>query len=164
MSVAAIASGRAMASARSVTENTPQCAAVSRRSFLATLAAAPLAVQAAALARSRVVDAHMHVWSGDTARFPFAHPTDRNFKPPAIAGTAEVLIEEMDQQAIDFAVLVQVIYYGWDNRYLAEVFRRHPRRFRAQGLIDPTALDVAAKLEFWMREHGFSGMRFSPIY
>jgi predicted TIM-barrel fold metal-dependent hydrolase len=134
---------------------------ISRRTFLGLLGAAPLA---AATKRTVVVDAHMHVWTNDAARFPFAHPTDANFKPPPIAGTVELLIEEMDRHAIDFAVLVQVIYYGWDNRYVADCLRRYPGRFRAQGLIDPTDADVAGKLEYWMREHGLSGMRFSPIY
>lgn len=129
------------------------------------LAAAPLAASAAtAKDHPPVIDTHVHVWANDPARFPFAHPTQRNFQPPALAGTAEMLLEEMERHGIDFAVLVQVIYYGWDNRYLAEVLSRHPHHFRAQGLIDPTAPDVAARLEFWMREHRFSGMRLSPIY
>jgi predicted TIM-barrel fold metal-dependent hydrolase len=136
--------------------------ALSRRAFLALVGAAPLA--AAEASHSPVIDSHMHVWSSDTKRFPFAHPNDRNFKPPAVAGTMEMLLEEMDAHRIDAAVLVQVIYYGWDNRYLAECLRRHPTRFRAQGLIDPTDPAVAERLEYWVREHGLSGMRFSPIY
>ena len=80
----------------------------------------------------------MHVWTNDVAHFPFAHPYDSNFKPPPVAGTVEMLLDEMDQHAIGYAVLVQVIYYGWDNRYVAHCVKRHPRRFRAQGLIDPT--------------------------
>lgn len=135
--------------------------AISRRSFLGLLAAAPLS---GAAQRAPVIDAHLHVWTNDTARFPFAHPNTPNFKPPPIAGTVEMLIEEMDRHAIDCAVLVQVIYYGWDNRYLAECLKRHPQRFRAQGLIDPADPKVADKLEYWMREHGLSGMRLSPIY
>jgi predicted TIM-barrel fold metal-dependent hydrolase len=135
---------------------------ISRRSFLTLLAASPLA--AAATSRPPIVDAHLHVWSNDTTAFPFAHPTNPNFKPPPLAGTVETLIEEMDRHAIDFAVLVQVIYYGWDNRYIAQCLKRHPRRFRAQGLIDPTDPKVADRLEYWMREHGLSGMRLSPIY
>ena len=62
------------------------------------------------------------------------------------------------------AILVQVIYYGWDNRYVAHCLKQHPRRFRAHGLIDPTDPEVSRKLEYWVREHGLSGMRFSPIY
>jgi len=132
---------------------------ISRRAFLAALAAAPLAAP-----RSLVVDTHMHVWTNDVERFPFAHPYDSNFKPPPVAGSVEMLLEEMDRNAIGYAVLVQVIYYGWDNRYVAHCVKRHPQRFRAQGLIDPTDPEVASKLEYWMHEHGLTGMRFSPIY
>ena len=133
--------------------------AISRRSFLAVLVTAPLAAP-----RSIVVDTHMHVWTNDVERFPFAHPYEPNFKPPPVAGTAEMLLEEMKAYAIDYTVLVQVIYYGWDNSYVADCVKRHPERFRAQGLIDPTDPQVANKLEYWMREHGLTGMRFSPIY
>src|SRR5688572_2002058 len=117
--------------------------AIPRRTFLAMLGAAPLA----AASRSPVIDTHMHVWTNDTQRFPFAHPYDAKFKPPALAGTVEMLLAEMDSHAIDQAVLVQVIYYGWDNRYVAECLKRHPRRFRAQGLIDPTDVNVADRLQ-----------------
>ena len=133
--------------------------AISRRSFLAVLATAPLAAP-----RSPVVDTHMHVWTNDVAHFPFAHPYDSDFKPPPVAGTVEMLLEEMNANAIDYTVLVQVIYYGWDNAYVAHCVKRHPQRFRAQGLIDPTDPQVASKLEYWMREHRLTGMRFSPIY
>ena len=104
--------------------------------------------------------------SGQTTstHFPFAHPYDSNFKPPPVAGTVEMLLDEMDQHAIGYAVLVQVIYYGWDNAYVAHCVKRHPQRFRVQGLIDPTDPEVASKLEYWMREHRLTGMRFSPIY
>ena len=139
--------------------------ALPRRSFLGLLGSVPLLSSAATSAsRAPVIDTHMHVWSNDTARYPFAHPNERNFKPPPLAGTVEMLLEEMDRHAIDHAVLVQVIYYGWDNRYVAECVRRHPRRFRAHGLIDPTDPNVAAKLEYWVREQGLAGMRFSPLY
>src|SRR5262245_2005711 len=92
---------------------------LSRRAFLAGLAAVPLAAP-----RPPVVDTHMHIWTNDTGRFPFAHPYEPNFKPPAVAGTVEMLVEEMDRHAIDFAVLVQVIYYGWDNRYVVECVKQ----------------------------------------
>jgi len=111
-----------------------------------------------------IVDTHMHVWSNNLARFPFSHPYNPGFKPQPIAGTAEMLLQEMDQYGIDYAVLVQPIWLGWNNSYLAECIKTWPRRFRAHGLIDPQGPDRADKLEYWMRRHGFSGMRFSPIY
>src|SRR5262245_38507126 len=111
-----------------------------------------------------LIDTHMHVWSGDPARFPFAHPHDPKFKPPKIAATVELLVEEMDQHGVSHCVLVQTISHGWDNRYLGDCLKRYPKRFRGQGLIDPTDPKVAEQLEYWMAKHGLAGVRFSPIY
>lgn len=111
-----------------------------------------------------LVDAHMHVWSGDPQRFPFAHPYEPKFTPPKIAATVELLLDEMDRHGVSHCVLVQTISHGWDNRYLADCLKRHPKRFRGQGLIDPTDPQVADKLEYWMTKHGLAGVRFSPMY
>lgn len=137
---------------------------MSRRAFLAAAAAGPLAAAEALAPRPPLIDTHVHVWSDDPAAFPFAHPTNPNFKPPAIAATAESLLAEMDRSGLTQAVLVQVIYYGWDNRYLAHTLKAHPTRFRAHGLVDPLAADVADKFEALVRDHGFSGVRLSPLY
>jgi predicted TIM-barrel fold metal-dependent hydrolase len=111
-----------------------------------------------------VIDTHMHVWSGDADRFPFAHPYDPKYKPPRIAATVELLLKEMDEFGISHCVLVQTINHGWDNRYLAHCLKAHPKRFRGHGLIDPTDPKVADQLAYWVREQGLTGMRFSPIY
>ncbi|MBI2947458.1 MAG: amidohydrolase [Verrucomicrobia bacterium] len=125
---------------------------------LSSLSAAP------APSKTPVIDTHMHIWSGDLGRFPFAHPYDPNLKPPPIAATVELLVKEMDEFGISHCVLVQTIYHGWDNRYLVQCLKVHPKRFRGHGLIDPTDPKVADRLEYWVREHGLRGMRFSPIY
>jgi predicted TIM-barrel fold metal-dependent hydrolase len=111
-----------------------------------------------------IIDTHMHVWSGDQERFPFAHPYEPNFKPPPIPATIELLIKEMDEFGISHCVLVQTISHGWDNRYLVQCLKAHPKRFRGHGLIDPTDPKVAEKLDYWVRQQGLAGMRFSPIY
>lgn len=142
---------------------------IDRRTFLAAVAQSAVGVGASvALAsdadKAPVIDTHMHVWSGDPERFPFAHPFDANFKPPKIAATVELLLKEMNEFGITHCVLVQVVGHGWDNRYLAHCLKAHPKRFRGQGLIEPTDPKVADKLDSWVREHGLSGMRFSPMY
>ncbi|MFV2066185.1 MAG: amidohydrolase [Pirellulales bacterium] len=140
---------------------------------------------------SPVIDTHMHVWSDHPRRFPFVHPYHPDFKEPPTRATVEMLLEDMDQNGVTHAILVQVIYHGWDNRYVAECVRRYSRvtpaasdgrsalqrdpvvkpvrqdhgsRFRGHGLIDPTDPAAAEKLEYWVREQGLSGMRLSPIY
>jgi len=85
-------------------------------------------------------------------------------KPPEESNMAEEVVEVMDQHGVDFTVLVQVRYYGWDNRYLADCVRRYPGKFAAQGLIDPRHPAAADRLSYWMREHQFSGVRLSPSY
>ena len=57
--------------------------------------------------------------------------------PPEEPNTAEEILEMTERQGVDFTVLVQVRYYGWDNRYLADCLRRFPGRFAAQAPIDP---------------------------
>lgn len=111
-----------------------------------------------------IIDSHMHVWSSEPRKYPFAHPYQADFKQAPHAATLEMLIEDMDRHGCTHAVLVQVIYHGWDNSYLADCLTRFPRRLRAHGLIDPTHPKVAETLEFWVKERGLHGMRFSPIY
>lgn len=139
------------------------------RSALGVAAASPIATAVGsahvlAAEPSPVIDTHMHVWSGDRERFPLVHPFKPDSRPPKIAGTVEMLLDEMNQFGITHCVLVQVIYHGWDNRYLAHCLKTHPQRFRGQGLIDPTDPQAADRLESWLREHHLSGMRLSPLY
>ncbi|MBM4072193.1 MAG: amidohydrolase [Planctomycetes bacterium] len=111
-----------------------------------------------------VIDSHMHVWSEDLQRYPFAHPYEPKFKAPRTPASLDLLLKEMDEHGVTHCVLVQTIYHGWDNSYLAKCLKEQPKRFRGQGLIDPTDPKVAEKLEYWMKKHGLAGMRFSPMY
>ena len=150
----------------------------SRRGFLSSLAGTTASagllsglvthsqpVRAAYVPPYPIIDTHMHVWAKKgSKRFPFPHPYDSNFDGPQHEGTVEMLIDDMDQHGCTHSVLVQVIFHGWDNTYIADCVKRYPDRLRAHGLIDPTDPKVADKLEYWMKEHGLHGMRFSAIY
>lgn len=140
-----------------------------RRTFMKTAAtAAATATLAsplrAAQERTPVIDAHMHVWSDNQDPFPYAHPYSKGFTGATNAASADILIEDMDNNGVTHSILVQTICHGWDNSYTSHCLQRFPDRFRAHGLIDPVDPNVADKLDYWMSEHGFSGMRFSPIY
>ncbi|MDX1945669.1 MAG: amidohydrolase family protein [Pirellulaceae bacterium] len=144
----------------------------SRRRFLAEAGAATAiaslqpCVRAAdeKAAATPLIDTHMHVWAADARKYPFLHPYQADFRLPPHEATVEMLLEDMNREGCTHAVLVQVIYHGWDNAYVADCARLHPRRFKAHGLIDPTDPQVADKLEFWIKERGLAGMRFSPRY
>ena len=153
---------------------------VDRRDFLQTavhtaVAAGTLSVQSTlsepigaaqrgGSAKPPIIDTHMHVWANDPRRYPFPHPYNKDFKGAPHPGTVEMLIKDMDQHGCTHSVLVQVIYHGWDNSYVADCVKRFPKRLKGHGLIDPTDPGVADKLEFWIKKQGLHGMRFSAIY
>lgn len=117
-------------------------------------------LQAAEPAKSPVIDTHMHIWAKDQTKYPLRPET----KSTPCDGTVEILLEEMEQHDVDHCVIVQVIYHGWDNSYVADVQEKYPDKFRTQGLIDPTDPKVADKLSYWVEERGLHGMRMSAIY
>ena len=111
-----------------------------------------------------IVDTHIHTWSGDLERWPYAYPYGENPKPSKYPATVERLVEDLDANGVSNAVIVQTIFHGWDNTYTVYSIDQDRERFRGHGLIDPTDKLVADKLDYWMSEHGLAGMRFSPIY
>ena len=128
---------------------------ITRRELLGGALAAS-ALRAATPAR--IVDSHVHVWKNDP-RFPWAPETA---KPPAEDATAEMLLQLMKANGVDKTVIIQVIYYRWDNRYLASVLKAYPQYFRGVARVnpeDPAAPDHLSKLT---REDGFHGVRLSP--
>src|SRR5947209_2484777 len=128
---------------------------ITRRQFGAATLGSAMAV--AADPPSFTVDAHVHVWKSDP-RYPYApgaHKPDRD-------ATAETLLELMQGAGVDRTVIIQVIYYTWDNRYIADVLKKYPTRFRGVARVnpeDPAAPDQLSKLT---EEQGFHGVRLSP--
>lgn len=130
-------------------------AELARREFLAgALAASTLR---GAVPAVTTVDAHVHVWKKDP-RFPWA----AGAKPPDKDASAEMLLGLMKANGVAKTVIIQVIYYRWDNRYLASVLKAYPHYFRGVARVnpeDPAAPDHLSKLT---EEDGFHGVRISP--
>ena len=101
-----------------------------------------------------IIDTHLHVWSDDFSRYPFADGSQA-----AEGAPVELLNETMAEAGVDKAVIVQPIYYRYDNRYTAECLRRFPGKFAAIGLVDRQAPDAPDQLERLVREEGFGGLR-----
>jgi predicted TIM-barrel fold metal-dependent hydrolase len=131
-----------------------------RRAFLASLAATGLAAPAPA---SPIIDTHLEVWTSDP-NYPFHHPERPELKQLPVEATVENEVEVIHEFGLKYAVLINPRYYGWDNSYISYSLHRYPRLFVAHGLLDPTGPDLPGRLRYWIQEHGFQGMRFSPIY
>jgi len=91
--------------------------------------------------------------------FPWAPETQA---PPTQDATAKMLLELMDANGVEKTVLVQVIYYRWDNSYTAHVLKTHPGRFMGVCRVNPEDPAAPDHLSYWTEEHGFHGVRLSP--
>lgn len=103
------------------------------------------------------VDSHLHVWRASSA----GKPGVKTLVPPEtdvrIALAATVLAEHH----IDRAVLVQPVFPGEDNSYVAACARAEPDRFAAVCVVDPRIPGAEARLEHWV-ERGCRGLRLRP--
>lgn len=129
--------------------------------MLTLLSRRSLLMQALAPQKRLLIDTHLEVWS---FKFPFHHPERGSNLKVAVEAPIENQVEQMRDFGLRYAVLINPRFYGWDNSYIAHSLKSYPKLFVAHGLINPEDPNVAERLRYWVKEHGFQGMRFSPIY
>lgn len=102
--------------------------------------------QAATVANMRTgegwIDAHVHVWTPDTKKYPL----DKTFKlsdmqPPSF--TPDELLAHCKPVGVDRVVLIQMSFYGLDHSYMLDAMSAHPGVFSAVALIDHQSDSVA---------------------
>jgi len=128
-----------------------------RRSFLSiSLKSALPSTGFSSASTSSLIDSHVHVWQ---------HHPDFLFavgaKPPGYDNSPNDLLKLMNANGVARTVLIQVIHYRWDNRYLLDVLRRYPGKFHGVCRVnpeDPAAPDHLSALT----EKGCRGVRLSP--
>lgn len=123
----------------------------------AAAAARLVALPAAAAADtplSDLVDAHVHVWSPDTARHPLAPGfTVDAMQPPSF--TPEELLAACRPHGVARVVLIQMSFYGTDNAYMLAAMKHRPGVFGGVAVVDHARGDVAAT----MRDLAAAGVR-----
>lgn len=92
----------------------------------------------------RIIDGSVHVWSGDTGRYPF-RPIDA-VDVPAAAAPAERMLADLQRAGVGAAIAVQPRAYGYDHSYLAEAIARYPDRIAGVCLVDPDTSGAAEAL------------------
>lgn len=115
----------------------------SRRAFLRAVAAAAPTVlahvsaagSAADAETGNFIDAHSHVWTPDVDRYPLAKTAKREEMVPA-SFTPEELFTHCGPQGVNRVVLIQMSFYGTDNRYMLDCIARKPDAFRGVAVID----------------------------
>ncbi len=105
-------------------------------------------------------DAHVHVWTDDLASYPLAPGyTADQMKPPAF--TPDELLAHCQPSGVERIVLVQMSFYGTDNRYLLDTVSHYPGVFGGIAVIDPAGPQVEAEMN-QLGERGVRGFRIQP--
>lgn len=106
------------------------------------------------------IDAHVHVWTPDVARYPSAPGFARDrLKPDSF--TPEELLGHARPAGVERIVLIQMSCYGFDNAYMLDTMRRFPGVFAGVAVVDETAPDVADRIRRLARD-GVRGFRIHP--
>ncbi|MGC1275136.1 MAG: amidohydrolase family protein [Planctomycetaceae bacterium] len=139
----------------------------SRRAFLrsAALAAiAPTALSRLSAAETAdddetngFIDAHVHVWTPDVEQYPLAKGAKReDMVPPSF--TPKQLFAHCRPQGVDRVVLIQMIFYGFDNSYMLDSIADHPSEFRGVAIIDEKRPDACNEMRR-LKKKGVRGFR-----
>jgi predicted TIM-barrel fold metal-dependent hydrolase len=95
-----------------------------------------------------IVEWNVHMFSADVGRYPF-HPQAAYTPNPARLEVDPLppYLQRMEQEGIDYAVLVHPEPYGDDHRLVLDCLKRDPRRLRGTCLFYPNDPEAARKLE-----------------
>jgi len=103
------------------------------------------------------IDAHVHVWTPDTERYPISPNFQlADMAPPSF--TANELLQHCRPANVQRIVLIQMSFYEFDHRYMLDVMKAHPGVFSGVALIDHQADGVERRMEK-LAESGMRGLR-----
>jgi predicted TIM-barrel fold metal-dependent hydrolase len=136
---------------------------LSRRAFLGAGGCALAAGGIGALADepdpTGRIDAHVHVWTPDTDRYPLGPGYKKaRMRPPSF--TPEQLFEHTRPCCVSRIVLIQMSFYKFDNSYMLDMMRKYPGVFSGVAVIDREAKPREKMIE--LAGQGVRGFRLYP--
>lgn len=106
------------------------------------------------------IDAHSHIWTPDTQKYPLG-PGHRRANMEPASFTVEELKAEMQAIGVARVVLIQMSFYGYDNTYMLEAIEKNPGTFRGVAVIEQDKGDPSAQM-LELKKRGVSGFRIYP--
>lgn len=105
------------------------------------------------------IDVHSHIWTPNTDQYPLAPGFFRdNMQPPSF--TAQELLDLARPVGVNRVVLIQMSFYGYDNRYMLDSIQERPKTFVGVAVIDQDA----RRPDLHMKELKKQGVRGFRIY
>ena len=104
------------------------------------------------------IDAHVHVWTDDRAKYPRAQGS-KDYEPARF--TPEDLFVHTKPAGVKRIVLIQMSFYRFDNSYMLDAMRSHPGVFSGVGIVDESGpAPDQAMVE--LAKQGVRGFRIVP--
>ncbi|MBX3194121.1 MAG: amidohydrolase [Microbacteriaceae bacterium] len=103
-----------------------------------------------------MIDAAVHVWSSDTAAYPW--PPDAAAAPPTSPAGPEALFADLSTAGVTGAVAVQSSAYGDNHAFLLDTVRASGGALAAVGLVRSRGMDAADQARDLVRS-GCAGLR-----
>jgi predicted TIM-barrel fold metal-dependent hydrolase len=110
--------------------------------------------------RMTFIDAHVHVWTPDTARYPLAAGFKKEDMKPA-SFTPEELFRHCKPAGVGRVNLIQMSFYGFDNSYMLDMIAKYPDVFVGTAVINPLGKDPAREMED-LAKKGVRAFRIHP--
>lgn len=132
---------------------------LSRRSFLRALAAGGAAAAAGCstpVSFGGYIDAHVHVWPPDTSRYPLVSGMSKVNLVDSF--TPEQLLAQCRPEGVARIVLIQMSFFGFDNRYMLDAIVAHPGVFSGVGIVNEQEAGVSQRMKELARG-GVKGFR-----
>jgi predicted TIM-barrel fold metal-dependent hydrolase len=108
------------------------------------------------------IDAHAHVWTPDVAHYPLA-PEFKVADMQPESFTAQELLAQCRPAGVGRVNLIQMSYYGFDNRYMLDMIKLHPDRFVGTAIVDPLVPDPSKAMRA-LAPLGVAAIRIQPRY
>lgn len=140
----------------------------SRRTFLRSTAVAGLAALAPAGCATHSgdrgpiheghIDAHVHVWTPDTTRYPLAKGFTKEKDMTPASFTPQKLFAHCRPHDVARIVLIQMNFYEFDNRYMLDAIAEHRGVFSGVAIVDETKADARETMK-QLADKGVRGFR-----
>lgn len=106
------------------------------------------------------IDAHVHIWTPDTTRYPRApHYSGPAYEPASFE--PEELLSHARPCGVGRIVLVQMSFYGADNSYMLDAISKYKPVFSGVAVVDHNAPGVEAEM-LRLARLGVRGFRILP--
>ncbi len=133
---------------------------LNRRDFARASAVAAVAASSLPAAENKgYIDAHVHVWTPNTKRYPL----DASFKKEDMQPTSftpKQLFAHCHPVGVDRIVLIQMSFYRFDNSYMLDMMEQHPGVFGGVAVIDENNRPAREMVK--LARQGVRGFRIRP--